>query len=94
MTKNLEAISAAKERGEIANLVQSQIAFSRAGLNKLGWSDSVGDERFDGGSMRRDKSLLGDGRDWDPIFDGGNVHGVFVIAGPGKKICLNSQGFD
>ncbi|KAK7681872.1 hypothetical protein QCA50_015221 [Cerrena zonata] len=85
VTDNLVTISAAKERGEIANVVQSQIGFSRAGLNKLGWSDSVGDERFDGGSMRRDKPILGDGRQWDAIFDSGTVHGVFVIAAPDAK---------
>ena len=82
---NLEAISEAKGQGKIADIVQTQIAFSRAGLNKLGFTGAVGDERFDGGSMRRDKSLLGDGRQWDRIFDDGTVDGVFVIAAPSEQ---------
>ncbi|KAK7681876.1 hypothetical protein QCA50_015225 [Cerrena zonata] len=79
---DLQAISDAKGRGQIANVVQSQIAFSRAGLNKLGRLEAVGDIRFDGGSMRRDKTDLGDGRQWDAIFDSGTVDGVFIIAAP------------
>ena len=82
---NLEIISEAKGRGRIADIVQTQIAFSRAGLSKLGFDENVGDERFDGGSMRRDKSELGDGRQWDAIFDNGNVDGVFVIAAPSEQ---------
>ena len=81
---NLEAISEAKGQGKIADIVQTQIAFSRAGLNKLGFTGAVGDERFDGGSMRREKSLLGYGRQWDRIFDDGTVDGVFVIAAPSE----------
>ncbi|CAL1711609.1 unnamed protein product [Somion occarium] len=77
---HLETISDAKERGQIADLFQTQIAFSRSGLTALGRPEAVGDIRYDGGSMRRDKGVLGDGRQWDPIFDPGTVHGVFVVA--------------
>ncbi|CAL1712074.1 unnamed protein product [Somion occarium] len=77
---NLQTISKAKERGEVVDIVQTQIAFSRSGLTKLGWTDAVGDVRFDGGSMRRDKEALGDQRQWSDIFDSGTVQGVFIIA--------------
>lgn len=85
VVNDLRSINSAKENGEIANVVQTQIAFSRSGLNKLGWLEAVGDIRFDGGSMRRDKETLGDGRQWDPIFDSGTVDGMFIIAAPGNS---------
>ncbi|KAK7691256.1 hypothetical protein QCA50_004649 [Cerrena zonata] len=77
---NLQTISAAKAKGQLADIIQNQVAFSRAGLNQLGQTEDLGDVRFDGGSMRRDKEALGDQREWSDIFDPGTVHGVFILA--------------
>lgn len=83
MISNLQTISAAKARGQLADIIQNQVAFSRAGLNKLGLTEALGDARFDGGSMRRDKEALGDQREWSDIFDPGTVDGVFILAASG-----------
>lgn len=61
--------------------VQTQIAFSRAGLNFLGVTDNIQDAHFDKGSMLLDKKLLDDQREWNPIFASGSVHGVLMITG-------------
>ncbi|KAG1723119.1 uncharacterized protein EDB91DRAFT_1255759 [Suillus paluster] len=78
-----------------------QIAFSRAGLNVLGLTDKTGDDRFDVYCMRDNKEYLGDGMQWDSIFDkpnfdpvngtanvdAGALHGVITIAGSDQSVC-------
>ena len=83
--RNLQTISAAKAQGKYADIVQHQVAFSRSGLNKLGQTEDVVDPRFDGGSMRRDKEVLGDQLQWSDIFDSGTVDGVFIMAASGRS---------
>ena len=61
-------------------LIQTQIAFSRAGLDKLGEEGSTEDSFFDKGSMRDAKEELGDQLEWDPIFDKGGIHAVIIVA--------------
>lgn len=51
------------------NIVSTQIAFSKAGLEALDMYDAIGDPHFDQGSMRNEKYILGDRCDWDPVFD-------------------------
>ncbi|CCM05512.1 uncharacterized protein FIBRA_07737 [Fibroporia radiculosa] len=81
---NLSAIRSAKlasgvQRTQIIKIVQTQIAFTRAGLNLLGQREPIGDDRFDTFCMRDNKTYLGDGMPWDSVFDKPNsdpVHGT------------------
>ncbi|KAG0708650.1 hypothetical protein DFH29DRAFT_426704 [Suillus ampliporus] len=98
---NLVAIHEAKNTGTWVNVAQKQIAFSRAGLNVLGLTDKTGDDRFDVYCMRDNKEYLGDGMQWDSIFDkpnsdsvngtanvdAGALHGVITIAGSDQYAC-------
>jgi hypothetical protein len=65
---------------EILPIVQTQIAFSRSGLNFLGEIEKVQDTHFDNGSMLDDRKLLGDQGIWDPVFSGGDVQAVLLVA--------------
>ncbi|OAX40231.1 Dyp-type peroxidase [Rhizopogon vinicolor AM-OR11-026] len=100
--ENLEAIHEAKARkGPRVNIVQKQIAFSRRGLTILGLTEKTGDNRFDVYAMRDNKKFLGDGMQWDPVFDKPNsdpvngtanedigaIHGVITIVGSDDKVC-------
>ncbi|EED79944.1 predicted protein [Postia placenta Mad-698-R] len=59
---------------------QTQIAFSRSGLNLLGQTQQTKDTHFDQGSMRNEIKALGDGGPWDPLFASGTIHGVIIVA--------------
>ncbi|KAJ8592464.1 hypothetical protein M405DRAFT_839870 [Rhizopogon salebrosus TDB-379] len=95
---NLVAIQQAKvQNAGWIDVVQKQIAFSRSGLNVLGLTEKTGDDRFDVYSMRDNKQFLGDGLEWDSVFDKPNsdpvngtanvdegaIHGIIGIAGSG-----------
>jgi hypothetical protein len=85
--RNLSKICNAKAASPVhwnrVDLVQTQIAFSRAGLGLLGVKEDIQDRLFDRHSMRHDKDQLGDSCDWAPVFDKGTVHGVITIAASG-----------
>ncbi|KAH7884493.1 hypothetical protein F5I97DRAFT_1811771 [Phlebopus sp. FC_14] len=98
--QNLHAIRSAKLEGRRHHvpLVQKQIAFTRAGLNLLGQTEKIGDDRFDKFCMRDNKTYLGDGMPWDAVFnrndhfdpingtanvDEGAIHSVVSIAAHG-----------
>ncbi|KAG8942902.1 hypothetical protein FRC04_003302 [Tulasnella sp. 424] len=70
---------------------QVQIAFSKAGLRMLGVRDRIGDKYFDDGPMRKHKESLGDGLQWDEVFDRGGVHGCFVVSAEGRNACRNKS---
>jgi Dyp-type peroxidase family len=77
--------------GSNLDIVSSQIAFSQAGLiylNPKGGS-SLSDPHFDNGSMEKEKSILGDMRTWDEVFQGGKVHGVILVTAGEKTTCDN-----
>lgn len=70
MKEHLLAINDAKEVGaRTVDTAQYQIAFTRMGLNFLGVSENIGDNRFDNRCMKDDKAYLGDTGQWDSIFD-------------------------
>ncbi|KAG8965814.1 hypothetical protein FRC05_002995 [Tulasnella sp. 425] len=80
--------------GNDAPLAQVQIALSREGLNKLGVWDKIGDVYFDDGPMRKHKKWLGDGLDWDEVFDRGGrggVHGCFIVSAEDRNACINKS---
>lgn len=57
----------------------------------LGVTADVGDPHFDGGSMRREKFILGDRGIWDDVFERANtpsngVHGVMLVTAKGQLI--------
>lgn len=87
MVNNLKFISEAKDRApnrarvQPVDIVQTQIAFSRAGLNALG-QGLTGDPHFDQFSMLDDfnSKILGDGGPWASVFAKGGLHGVFMVA--------------
>jgi hypothetical protein len=64
-------------------LTQLQIAFSRAGLNKLGVG-LIGDAYFDKASMREFKDEIGSTLDWDDVFEDRMIEGVFLVAASGE----------
>ncbi|KAH7922349.1 Dyp-type peroxidase [Leucogyrophana mollusca] len=84
VTEALRTISKAKEDGSETDIVMTQIAFSRLGMNALGESGRTGDPRFDKGSMRQDKDVLGDKSDWDQPFESASTHGVVMVCAKGK----------
>ncbi|OBZ77251.1 Dye-decolorizing peroxidase msp1 [Grifola frondosa] len=88
--QNLKNISAAKgsENNPRIDIVQSQIAFSRAGLNALGIKDAVGDPHFDAGSMWDEWDTLGDSKreGYADVFLGGKNHGIIMIAASDQKL--------
>ena len=71
------------------NIVSTQIAFSKAGLKVLGMHKPIGDPHFDEGPMRKEKDILGDMSDWDPVFDNAiknaGVHGVILVTTKGDS---------
>jgi hypothetical protein len=64
-------------------LTQLQIAFSRAGLNKLG-EGPIGDEFFDKAPLRQYKDVIGSTLDWDDVFEDRMIEGVFLVAASGE----------
>ena len=73
-----------------SDIVSTQIAFSMAGLLYLRVSENIGDPHFDEGPMRKDKFILGDRSDWDPIFEKANknnagMHGVIMVTTKGDS---------
>ncbi|KAA1475652.1 Dyp-type peroxidase [Dentipellis sp. KUC8613] len=86
--EKLVTISSAKEQGVWATgLIQSQIAFSRAGLNILGLTENIEDPRFDTRPMLSDMKFLGDSGPWYTPFVEGGLHGVFTIAASSPDEC-------
>ncbi|KAG1860920.1 hypothetical protein F4604DRAFT_1588240 [Suillus subluteus] len=87
------------------DIVQYQISFSRAGLYFLGVNEDTGDVRFDKRCMNDDKELIGDTRQWDPMFvkakpdpvngsvrdDTGALHGVITVAGSSAETCTKAS---
>ncbi|KAF8748927.1 hypothetical protein RHS01_10448 [Rhizoctonia solani] len=49
-------------------LKQKMIAFTRDGLDEIGYMEKTGDRRFDNHPMLHDKTELGDQSDWDLLF--------------------------
>ncbi|KAF8725009.1 hypothetical protein RHS02_08443, partial [Rhizoctonia solani] len=49
-------------------LKQKMIAFTRDGLDEIGYMEKTGDYRFDNHCMLHDKTELGDQSDWDLLF--------------------------
>lgn len=68
-------------------LWQTQIAFSRSGLDLLGQTQHTKDTHFDQGSMRKELKALGDGGPWDPLFADGIIHGVIIVAASHADQC-------
>ena len=71
----------------------TQIAFSRLGMNVLGVTGNVGDDRFDTHNMLDDKVLLGDQGVWDPVFSTGGLHGVVIVCAKGELPLFNTDCF-
>ncbi|KAH7912670.1 hypothetical protein BJ138DRAFT_749872 [Hygrophoropsis aurantiaca] len=90
VTQNLRSIYTAKAAGREVDIPMTQIAFSRVGINTLGEKGRTGDPRFDKGSMREDKYILGDRSDWDDVFEKGGTHGVIMVCAKGQA--TYSQG--
>ncbi|KAA1475658.1 Dyp-type peroxidase [Dentipellis sp. KUC8613] len=89
--ENMASISHAKGRGTWAEeIVQSQIAFSRAGLDYLGYTDDIQDPRFDTRPMLDDMRFFGDSGPWYTPFAEGGLHGVFSIAAGSEDECDNA----
>ncbi|OCH91041.1 Dyp-type peroxidase, partial [Obba rivulosa] len=86
-TDKLTQISSAKQRGDRIPLTQTQIAFSRAGLDVLGCTGKTQDTRFDTRPMLSDMEALGDGGPWYTPFKEGNLHGVFSVAASDHDQC-------
>ncbi|TFY80200.1 dyp-type peroxidase [Hericium alpestre] len=86
---NLRDIARTKRdsAGNRIDIVQDQLALSRSGLDKLGLTDKTLDIHFDNGPMIKEKPILGDGRDWDPVFNDGKVDGVFLVAAEKANDC-------
>jgi Dyp-type peroxidase family len=78
---NIQKIHDKSEQSK--DIVSTQIAFSKAGLIVLGNNKDFGDPHFDRGPMRREKKILGDMSDWDPVFEKANEdegpHGVILV---------------
>lgn len=104
--EHLLNINDAKDTGAATvDIAQYQIAFTRMGLNFLGVKENTGDVRFDTRCMRDDKSLLGDGGQWDSIFektpfdekngsvknDTNALHGVITVAGGSPENCKTAS---
>ena len=66
------------------DVVSTEIGFSRAGLTYLHVRDHIGDPHFDQGSMRKEKDLLGDLVEYDPVFNEGKIHGVILVTAKGE----------
>jgi len=83
--ENLAKICESKGRPNAprVRLTQIQIAFSRAGLNRLG-EGPIGDAFFDGGPMRNYKDVIGSTLDWDDVFEERMIEGVFLVAASGE----------
>ncbi|CAE6494855.1 unnamed protein product, partial [Rhizoctonia solani] len=64
-----------------------QIAFSQAGLAKLGVTQKTGDARFDDGSMLAHRDVLGDQGQWDPLFNDNTLDGVITVAANDAATC-------
>ncbi|KAG1807999.1 uncharacterized protein BJ212DRAFT_716478 [Suillus subaureus] len=108
---NLISIAVAKANARDASSVptvdiaQYQISFSRAGLYFLGVNEGTGDVRFDKRCMNDDKELIGDTKQWDPMFvkatpdpvngsvrnDTGALHGVITVAGSSAETCTKAS---
>ncbi|KAG9028337.1 hypothetical protein FRB95_006564 [Tulasnella sp. JGI-2019a] len=69
------------------NIVQTQIAFSRLGLDFLGETEEIQDLYFDRGPMFHDRKLMGDQSAWDPLFSRTNVHVVILVAAKCEATC-------
>ncbi|TFY79001.1 dyp-type peroxidase [Hericium alpestre] len=87
--RNLREIALSKRDagGRHVDIIQHQIALSRSGLNKLDQTEATLDTHFDNGPMIKEKPILGDGRDWDPIFNDGKADGVFIVAAGDARDC-------
>jgi len=83
--ESLVKICEQKDKPGRVPLAQTQIAFSREGLNKLNVKDSIRDDYFDKGSMLGRKAELGSTGDWDDVFYEGKVHGVVIVAASGER---------
>lgn len=82
---NLRQITVAKaSQAARVELCQSQIAFSREGLNLLGHTEKTLDVHFDNGPMRKEKTELGDLGQWHEPFNSQTIHGVFSVAASRK----------
>lgn len=66
------------------DLVSTQIALSRAGLKALKVNSRLGDEHFDQGSLKDEKSILGDMAEYDAVFKNGTVHCVILLTAASK----------
>ena len=76
--QDLEKIHTQEE--EDLDIVSYGIAFSKAGLKKLGVFAKLGDPHFDQGSLVNEKKLLGDMAEYDAVFaTNGNTHGVILV---------------
>ncbi|KAJ4470803.1 fungal peroxidase [Lentinula aciculospora] len=57
------------------------VAFSQRGLNALGITDDLGDSSFANGQIDNVATILGDETsNWEPVFAGSGIHGVFLLA--------------
>ncbi|KAF7354077.1 hypothetical protein MVEN_01095100 [Mycena venus] len=83
----LDAIAEQRNAGNYAKIDQylTGIAFSLKGLKTLGLG-STGDSRFDTRPMRQDKEYLGDGGQWDDVFEPASIHGVILVCGPSESV--------
>lgn len=84
--QDLEKIHTKEE--EDLDIVSYGIAFSKAGVKKLGEKAKLGDPHFDQGSLVNEKKQLGDMSDYDAVFaTNGNTHGVILVTA-GRKLDL------
>ncbi|KAF8185891.1 hypothetical protein K438DRAFT_1765670 [Mycena galopus ATCC 62051] len=98
----------AQQKGSGKSMIKnsnSQIAFTRMGMNYLGVRAATGDVRFDKFAMRDDKDKLGDQRQWDREFDkpnpdpengsvgkdDGALHGVISVAACDLDTCKEAS---
>ena len=72
---------------------QSNIGFTRKGLNFLGEENPIKDPHFDQGPMILDKTALGMTKKWDTVFSQGEVHAVLIVVTKGefRRHCRESS---
>ena len=81
--QDLEKIHTQEEKD--LDIVSHGIAFSKAGVKKLGENAKLGDPHFDQGSLVNERKQLGDMSEYDAVFaSNGNTHGIILVTA-GRK---------
>lgn len=69
------------------------IAFSQSGLRTLGINDDLGDPNFEAGQWAEAQTGLGDDiSGWESVWQGTNIHGVFLIGSDQQSFVNNLLG--